>query len=157
MTRPLTENEGIAAACIPTSEDVLSGRGGRINMHLGNSKFRNLINASLPRFNEVCSFRTSKNRKKHQIAQDIYDIVESQGGRFLKKIAPLEEWTVSPKNEAFRKIKQALRDLRDRKQKAQKEHENYAQQSSKLPIEYTHYHFTITVLIITKNKTPQQT
>lgn len=86
--------------------DVLSGRGSKINQHPGNSFFRALIRQNKLRY------VNSKPSDKKKIILDIIDKVEKQDppGRFLKQDAKTAEWEVISFLEAKRKTGQALRE-----------------------------------------------
>lgn len=64
----------------PGSHDVLCGRGGGINAHVGNVAFRELVNRDKERYN----LEGNKN-KKAEMSQRIVDHVKELGGRFLQR------------------------------------------------------------------------
>jgi len=84
-------------------KDVLLGRGGDTNVHLGNHDFRELITEYLPHYR-------GKNRLKHEIALKIYSTLNSRGARFLRKNESSKLWIIVNQEDAVKKIKQALRD-----------------------------------------------
>ena len=59
--------------------DVLFGRGGGTNQHIGNQHFRELVAQQMPAY-----LRAAK-KDKVKIARHIVSIIQSQGGRFLKR------------------------------------------------------------------------
>ena len=64
----------------PNASDVLFGRGGGTNVHVGNKIFRDLINAHRR------SYLKAKKNNKPYITQSILRVIRDQhGGRFLKK------------------------------------------------------------------------
>jgi hypothetical protein len=65
----------------PEPNDVLSGRGGRINIHLGNVRFRDVVSSYKKQYVDV---RTKKGEKAN-IAANIVAMIRSKGGRFLKQ------------------------------------------------------------------------
>ena len=74
------------------SNDVLLGRGSGPNDHIGNINFRDLV---ADRKAEYLS--TNHRQTKALIAKDIVDKVYGRGGRFLKKLNPVESAKVLPK------------------------------------------------------------
>jgi hypothetical protein len=64
----------------PGPHDVLCGRGGGINAHIGNVAFRELVKHDKERYN-----LEANKVKKAQISQDIVDRVKAEGGRFLRR------------------------------------------------------------------------
>lgn len=73
-------------------DDVLLGRGSGPNDHVGNIKFRDLVHE---RKSEYLS--TNHRQTKAMIAKDIVDQVYARGGRFLKKLSPVESAKILPK------------------------------------------------------------
>lgn len=69
-TRPVTQ---------VTENDVLSGRGGATNVHVGNRVFRSLIDAHREKY-----LRAKKNDKP-EISRSIVNIIRRRNGSFLKK------------------------------------------------------------------------
>lgn len=105
---------------IPTSEitpnDVLCGRGGNINSHPGNERFRRIVE-SKKRLYLTSRFK----REKRVIACNIVDEIKAQNGRFLAKInvtgskrgrkkAPDPGWYEVDIEKAREKTSQALRE-----------------------------------------------
>lgn len=123
-TTDITNKEELASAASPNSKeddnelslyethplikenDVLSGRGSKINQHPGNSFFRALIRQNKLRY------VNSKPSDKKKIILEIIDKVEKQDppGRFLKQDAKTAEWEVISFLDAKRKTGQALRE-----------------------------------------------
>jgi len=64
----------------PRPSDVLFGRGGGTNVHVGNKTFRDLINAHRRLY-----LKARKNDKPHITQQILRAVQETHGGRFLKK------------------------------------------------------------------------
>ena len=74
---------GIGPVMDPNDNDVLCGRGGRINAHVGNVKFREMV---ISRKKEYLSPQTKKLEKAHIAAQVVQDIrTKNPPGRFLKE------------------------------------------------------------------------
>jgi hypothetical protein len=89
--------------------DVLSGRGGKSNHHIGNKAFRHLVTEMKP------AYRSSLTRTEKMILTDsIVENIHRMGGRFLiQNTGPFEpQWRLMTKVEARRKTSQALREAR---------------------------------------------
>ncbi|EJK68744.1 hypothetical protein THAOC_10051 [Thalassiosira oceanica] len=83
--------------------DVLCGRGGGTNVHPGNRRFRDLINA-----NRRAYLKARKNDKPN-ISRSIVRTVREMNGRFLKKDDKLGLWFEIGDDGAREKTSQALR------------------------------------------------
>lgn len=89
--------------------DVLSGRGGKSNHHIGNKFFRHLVTEMRP------AYRSSKTRiEKAIITESLMEKVHRMGGQFLiQNKGRLEpQWSVMTKAEVRRKTSQSLRETR---------------------------------------------
>jgi type IV secretory pathway ATPase VirB11/archaellum biosynthesis ATPase len=89
--------------------DVISGRGGKSNHHVGNKVFRHLVTEMKP------AYRSSVIRtEKASLTNSIVEKVHRMGGRFLiQNTGPFEpQWRLMTKVEARRKTSQALRENR---------------------------------------------
>jgi len=98
---------GIGPIREPNCNDVLSGRGGRINSHHGNIQFRDLVHR---RKHEYLNTNTKKLEKAY-IAADIVNTIRNMepNGRFLKPdIDGL--WFDIGDSKAIKKVGQALRE-----------------------------------------------
>jgi hypothetical protein len=84
--------------------DVLLGRGGETNHHLGNIQYRQLVKASQP------AYLAAKRRDKPRIAAAIVAVVRSRSGRFLKKHLGDHTWRDVGNVRAREKTSQALRE-----------------------------------------------
>ena len=73
-------------------DDVLLGRGSGPNDHVGNIKFRDLVQER-----KVEYLSTNHRQTKAIIAKDIVDQVYQRGGKFLKKLGAVESAKVLPK------------------------------------------------------------
>eukprot|EP01083_Nonionella_stella_P231179 816548_1 len=92
----------------PNHNDVLSGRGGAVNSHPGNKRYRDLVNSMKA---EYLSPRTRKMQKTHIAASIVWEIRQSNPlGRFLKADASTGMWQEIGDKAAFRKTGQALRE-----------------------------------------------
>ena len=93
----------------PSKDDVLFGRGIRINKHPGNKRFRLIVDSMKARYQELKS-----KIKKKKISQDVLSIIHSYGGRFLmtERNADTREpyWVVVGYEDARLKASQALRE-----------------------------------------------
>eukprot|EP00562_Extubocellulus_spinifer_P003670 CAMPEP_0178538230 /NCGR_PEP_ID=MMETSP0696-20121128/36998_1 /TAXON_ID=265572 /ORGANISM="Extubocellulus spinifer, Strain CCMP396" /LENGTH=726 /DNA_ID=CAMNT_0020170483 /DNA_START=286 /DNA_END=2466 /DNA_ORIENTATION=+ len=92
---------------VPNRNDVLSGRGGRINAHPGNVQFRELINGMKAVY---LSPKTKKLEKAH-IANDVVRRIRHMDppGRFLKEEKDGMWWDIGDEK-ARKKVGQALRE-----------------------------------------------
>lgn len=91
----------------PAPHDVLSGRGGNVNAHPGNSQFRDLVKVR----KEDYSLAHSKDEKALICRQVIALVVDELGGRFLVKENPNSQWWVELDDERIMaKTSQALRE-----------------------------------------------
>lgn len=90
----------------PGRNDVLSGRGGRINAHPGNVKFRELVKEYRP----IYLSNETKKLDKVKIAARIVEIIRSSdpSGRFLKE--EKGAWTEIGDEKARKKAGQAMRE-----------------------------------------------
>lgn len=79
-------------------------RGGKINAHEGNVKFRELVSSRKPQY------RTSSKAEKTKISKEIVNMVLSRGGRFLVEVSGSEAWEEVGLDRAKKKCSQALRE-----------------------------------------------
>jgi len=85
--------------------DVLCGRGGATNNHIGNRNFRKLV------AQHQQAYLMARKRDKRDIAQRIVSIVRNNGGRFLKRNDNSPEmWVDVGDKRACEKTSQALRE-----------------------------------------------
>ena len=89
--------------------DVLLGRGGQTNNHLGNREYRRIV------FEHQNEYLHAKKKEKALIARQIVKIVHTNGGRFLKKDDHSsydggDAWVEVPYAKAVSKTSQALRE-----------------------------------------------
>lgn len=87
--------------------DVLLGRGGLTNSHIGNKHFRKVVSEFQPQY-----LVARKNDKKY-IAQRIVERIHAKGGRFLKRTADSEVWSEVTMKKALEKTSQSLRESLD--------------------------------------------
>mmetsp|Transcript_24930 Transcript_24930/g.58068 ORF Transcript_24930/g.58068 Transcript_24930/m.58068 type:complete len:555 (+) Transcript_24930:3-1667(+) len=99
---------GIGPIAEPNENDVLCGRGGRINAHEGNVQFREIVNTHKK---EYLAKSTKKLEKAH-IAARIVEQVRSMDppGRFLKEDSDTGMWFDVGDAKAIKKAGQALRE-----------------------------------------------
>ena len=98
---------GIGPIYDPNNNDVLCGRGGRINAHTGNVRFRDIV---VQRKKDYLSPTTKKLEKAHIAADIVRDIREKDPpGRFLKE-DPDGSWYDIGDAKAIKKVGQALRE-----------------------------------------------
>lgn len=89
----------------PVAEDVLCGRGGSINSHPGNEKFRTLVEKR-KRVYLTARFK----REKRLIASSIVNEIRASKGRFLSRDAKTGLWKDIGDEKARDKTSQALRE-----------------------------------------------
>jgi len=89
----------------PTKNDVLCGRGGKINEHPGNVRFRAIVE----QYKEQYNLASNKNNKAN-ISRDVVGQIYDVGGRFLKKDAMTGLWFEEDLDHALKKTSQALRE-----------------------------------------------
>lgn len=97
-----------------TTNDILFGRGGKINQNPGNMKFRDAVHS----FKEEYANPRNKKIEKAYIAAKIVDSIRSQcpPGRFLARDLVTGSWVEVGDEKARKKAGQALRDgANDRK------------------------------------------
>ena len=96
----MTEGNNSSISC----NDVLSGRGGATNNHVGNKKFRLIV----AEYQEV--YLQARKKEKAGIARQIVNRIHQNGGRFLKRDESNNTWVEVPANKAVAKTSQALRE-----------------------------------------------
>jgi len=99
---------GIGPIANPNENDVLCGRGGRINSHAGNRQFREIIQSHKK---EYLAPTTKKLEKAHIAAAIVNGIRSMQpAGRFLKEDGKSGMWYDIGDAKAIKKTGQALRE-----------------------------------------------
>lgn len=95
----------------PNENDVLSGRGGRINSHPGNIKFRELVNKHKHQYLS----KETKKLEKVKVADLIVQTIRSMDppGRFLKEDNSSKGWIEIGDEKARKKAGQAMREKAD--------------------------------------------
>jgi hypothetical protein len=91
-------------------DDVLLGRGGATNNHIGNRNFRDIVSEHRPEYLEA------RKLEKINIARKIVSIVNERGGRFLQRNDDSELWVEVSTKRAHGKTSQALREGLDVRQ-----------------------------------------
>jgi len=89
----------------PKYSDVVSGRGGRSNHHMGNRRYFGRVLDLRKQYRE-CAY----DEEKTVVAQSIVDFIQNGSGRFLQRECKTKRWFVLPDKVALDKAKQALRD-----------------------------------------------
>ena len=89
----------------PTDRDVLLGRGGMTNHHVGNRLYREKIEDFKPYYQKL-----SGKDDKQEFSMKVVNFVHSYAGRFLEKDAYSDGWVEVEKNKARKKVGQALRE-----------------------------------------------
>ena len=98
---------GIGPILDPNINDVLSGRGGRINAHVGNVQFREIVAEQ----KKIYLAKDTKKLEKAHIAADIVYFIRRMDppGRFLKEDVNGAWWDIGDQK-AIKKVGQALRE-----------------------------------------------
>merc|ERR1712194_221931 len=92
----------------PNKNDVLSGRGGRVNGHAGNKRYRDIANSTKA---EYLSPETRKMHKAHIAGNIVWNIRQCiPPGRFLKADPSTGMWYEIGDKAAIRKCGQTLRE-----------------------------------------------
>lgn len=100
---PMVSNGGVS----PRPNDVLSARGGRVNAHPGNCRFRQLIYDNKVAY----SLATTEAEKAGLIGQVIEGVrAQDPPGRFLFRDYEEGNWVEAPEERWIRKTSQALRE-----------------------------------------------
>lgn len=96
---------------VPNENDVLSGRGGRINSHPGNVAFRELVNKHKHQYLS----RETKKLEKVKVADLIVQTIRKMDppGRFLKEDSSSGGWLEIGDERARKKAGQAMREKAD--------------------------------------------
>jgi hypothetical protein len=99
---------GIGPIAEPNENDVLCGRGGRINAHEGNVQFRDIVMVNKKEY----LAKTTKKLEKAHIAARIVEFIRSMDppGRFLKEDSDTGLWYDVGDAKAIKKAGQALRE-----------------------------------------------
>jgi len=95
-----------------SSNDVLCGRGGLTNSHVGNKRFRCVVAEY-----QLEYLKARKNDKKN-ISREIVTRIKENGGRFLQRNTGSRVWSVASEKKAVEKTSQALREGLDVRRKA---------------------------------------
>ncbi|KAI2498673.1 hypothetical protein MHU86_15795 [Fragilaria crotonensis] len=94
-------------------DDILGGRGGLSNHHVGNKRFRKIVADMKDMYRE-----TGVKTDKTALSRAIVEYVHKKGGRFLIKIKTTEgqaSWRVMSTAESRKKTSQALRETKELK------------------------------------------
>ena len=93
--------------------DVLCGRGGLTNSHVGNQSFRCVV------AEYQLEYLTARKSEKKGIAQKIVARIKENGGQFLQRSSAnnSDAWSISSDKRAVEKTSQALREGLDVKHK----------------------------------------
>lgn len=105
----------------PNVNDVLSGRGGRINSHPGNVHFRLLVN----QHKHVYLSKQTKKLEKVKVADKIVQAIRNMvpAGRFLKEDPATQQWIEIGDKKARKKAGQAMRENAEETRKELAENE----------------------------------
>jgi len=86
--------------------DILSGRGGLVNKHLGNRVFRRLVQRNIRRYQDL----TNDKPRQKLLIKSILESLRARGMRFLKQERDTSLWTEMSERDAWVKIKQTFRE-----------------------------------------------
>lgn len=100
--------------CEVTDDDVLLGRGGRSNHHAGNKRY--LIEKEKIQARYLAADKDAKTG----ISQELVDIIENWGGRFLKLDEDTNRWYKVKNIVARKKASQTLREMNTEQYRASK-------------------------------------
>lgn len=89
----------------PNVHDVLLGRGKPFQNHDGNQSMLRIVDMYRKRYHE------SERAFKHEIIEEVLDIIKNKGGRFLERIDDFEKsyWNQVPHRMSYRKVGHAFR------------------------------------------------
>ena len=93
-----------AASTQPTALDVVCGRGKGHFSHPGNRRMLNLIHQKKARYS------LASKMGKGNIAREIFDEIQANGGRFLKRKEDSSIWEEVDEKEALKKVCHGIRD-----------------------------------------------
>ncbi|CAB9503502.1 Nitrilase family, member 2 [Seminavis robusta] len=104
----LVPPRGIGPVAEPNQNDVLCGRGGRINSHEGNVQFRDIVNDTKKDY----LAKSTKKLEKAHIAAGVVQTIRNMepSGRFLKEDSDTGMWWDIGDAKAIKKVGQALRE-----------------------------------------------
>ena len=88
-----------------TDQDVLCGRGGRVNHHPGNAIYQQEKDRIQKKY------LAAEKHEKTVISQELVDYVHARGGRFLKQEPKKDLWYEILPKEARKKASQTLREI----------------------------------------------
>jgi hypothetical protein len=89
---------------LPRQMDVLCGRGGGINKHVGNRMYRRVVEYNKSMYRHV------PKRHRMLVSQSIVQTILNEGGRFLQADGSSSRWKEIPFRRAVQKTSQALRE-----------------------------------------------
>jgi hypothetical protein len=128
MTKTEVQN-----SIIPHNHDIICGRGGKANSHIGNLNYRELVERTKP------LYLSTQRRYRRFISLSIVKAIASQNppGRFLRRIDRSKKWISLSEKEAERKTSQALREKREIKQRPRDKPKNIDDGIESTPKQYT--------------------
>ncbi|CAJ1969728.1 unnamed protein product [Cylindrotheca closterium] len=87
----------------PSNPDILLGRGKPFQNHPGNQRMLRIVDEHKERY------LSEKRDKKRAIVEEVLDIIQRHGARFLKRIDHGEYWREVESSVSFEKVSHALR------------------------------------------------
>lgn len=94
---------------VPSNDDVLMGRGGRNNQHVGNERLRDMARA------KAAQYKAADKKEKSDISLKLVRQVNANGGRFLKRDPVSMQWHLVAMELSREKASQCLRDAVSKK------------------------------------------
>jgi len=104
------------------TNDVLCGRGGLTNSHVGNKRFRDVVSEY------QLEYLNARKSDKKGIARTVISRIRESGGRFLQRNSNSNVWSIASEKKALEKTSQALReglDVRHKTLRASKTTRNH--------------------------------
>jgi hypothetical protein len=90
----------------PTDNDIISGRGRSFNNHQGNTFFIEILKSNLQQYIDA-----PKRMYKSIVIDNLLSIIDDSGSRFIKKNTKTKQWYEMNRNESYKRVGHALRDL----------------------------------------------
>jgi len=104
------ESSRETGAIKPTENDVLFGKGYRLQLHPGNIRFREFLEP------HIDAYENTPRQSRREVAIELVQILRNNGVRFLQK-AESGEWMKSDNAQAEKKVAQYFRELRKKRAK----------------------------------------
>ncbi|CAB9512690.1 Nitrilase family, member 2 [Seminavis robusta] len=122
-----THSTSSVAPITPTENDVLMGRGGKNNLHIGNEKLRAMARAKVSVY--ANADKKDKSNMSLSLVAEVHAL--SPAGRFLKRDPATLTWHIVPDELAREKTSQCLRDAVSEGKKRRRNSDSKVQQAKK--------------------------